>query len=324
MDMQAQESKERGRPAGGTRQLRLGLVGCGRLAQRCYRPAIERATGVRLAALADHALVRCASLSPEVPAFGSAQALIDAGGVDALIIATPSTAHLADARVAAEAGLPALIEKPPGVNAAEAAKLANLSPAPWVGFNRRFEPALVAMRNALPTDKSVELSLTLEYWRAMWRPYMMRDDALLDLAPHLLDLARWLTRSEFRRARARSLGDRYARVEVELENGRAVLRCATNRPYRERFQVLDEAGAVIGCYRRGDVVRGVLARLQPKPENPMIHSLTRQIEAFAGDRRSAELATAEDGLAVMAAIEAARLSASRDGEWTCVTIPAIG
>ena len=66
--------------------------------------------------------------------------------------------------VSAEAGLPALIEKPPGVNAAEAAELANLSPAPWVGFNRRFEPALVAMRNALPTDKSVELSLCGSGW----------------------------------------------------------------------------------------------------------------------------------------------------------------
>ena len=44
---------------------------------------------------------------------------------------------------------PTLVEKPPAVDAADAAGLAAISPAPWVGFNRRFDPGAAAVRAAV-------------------------------------------------------------------------------------------------------------------------------------------------------------------------------
>ena len=133
-------------------ELRLGLVGCGRVAQRGYVAAARRAAGVRLVAVADLDRSRCEAAAPGVRAYDGARALIAAGDVDALVLATPASAHLADARVAAEASLPTLVEKPPGIDASEAAALAALDPAPWISFNRRFEPALTQLRAALPSD----------------------------------------------------------------------------------------------------------------------------------------------------------------------------
>ena len=76
--------------------------------------------------------------------------------------------------------LPALVEKPPGIDAIEASQLAALEPAPWIGFNRRFEPALRPLREAAASRRVFDSSLELFYRRDSWRPIRMRDDALLD------------------------------------------------------------------------------------------------------------------------------------------------
>ena len=83
-----------------TGELRIGLVGGGRLAELGYLPALHAAHGVRLAAVAEvdpGRRGRMAGLSG-VPAHRDAAALLAAGNVDALVIATPAGAHLADAR----------------------------------------------------------------------------------------------------------------------------------------------------------------------------------------------------------------------------------
>ena len=129
--------------------VRVGLAGCGRLAERGYAPAFGLARGVRLVAVADPVLERCEHVAPGIPAYESAEAMLAGGGIDALLIATPPEAHVGDARAAAAVGVPSLVEKPPGIDAREAAELARLDPVPFVGFNRRFEPDLVRLRRKL-------------------------------------------------------------------------------------------------------------------------------------------------------------------------------
>jgi predicted dehydrogenase len=82
-------------------ELQVGLVGCGRLAERGYLPAIERAKGIRLVGIADPVSSRCRRLAAEVPTHDSAAALLAGGNLEALVLATPAAAHLADARLAA-------------------------------------------------------------------------------------------------------------------------------------------------------------------------------------------------------------------------------
>jgi len=297
--------------------MRIGLVGCGRVAEFGYLPAFRQAMGVKLAGVVDINQTRCKEVAPEVPAHESIHALINAGGIDALIISTPTRFHVADARCAAEAGLPALVEKPPGLNVGEASAVHALDPSPWIAFNRRFEPGIRKLKEKVPRDGDIHLRLELHYRKAAWKPFDMQDDALLDLGPHLIDLARWLTGSEILWARALSLQERRAEFEIGLERGNATISCSNNTPYRERFEVKCARGRMTGFYKCGGLLPGIVARFQPNRENPLVRPMVAQLEAFGravrGRLDGSPLATTADGLAVMSTIEAVRHSGAMGG-----------
>ena len=299
-----------------TPPVRIGLVGCGRLAEFGYLPAFRRASGVTLAGVADVNPHRCRQVAPSVPAFKAIDDMIQADGMDAVIISTPTRYHLADATAASRAKLPILLEKPPGIDLSEAEALLDLVPRPWIGFNRRFDPDLMRLRSNVPRDGMLDVRLELHYRRKAWNPFDMRDDALLDLGPHLIDLARWLTLSEVTSVRAHALTQERAEFELELDRGQATVMCSCNSPYRELVQVRTSDGRAAETFRRGGIVAGIIGKLSPRRENPLVTSLVGQLEAFAQAVRggsNASLASAADGLAVMSVIEAVRRSAAERG-----------
>ncbi len=294
-------------------ELRIGLVGAGRLAEVGYLPALHAASGVRLAGLAEPdpaRQARVAALAGGVPAFPDAAALLAGMRLDGLVLATPVSAHLTDARIAAAAGVAVLVEKPPAANRHQAAELAALTPAPWIGFNRRFDPGIEALRAATPAGEEVEVFLQLDYRRRSWGAHAVTDDALLDLGPHLIDLARWITRGEVTDVRQATVSPQRAGFDLALGPARARIRCATNRPYRERVEVRRQQGAVLGRHHDGGLLAAVRGRLAtPSGPHPLIASLTAQLEAFARAARGGPeptLGSAADGLAVMATIDAVR------------------
>lgn len=297
--------------------LRIGLVGCGRLAERGYVPAARRARGVTLAAVADLDPARGRSIAAGLPAFASLHELLAGTTVDAVVIATPPSAHLPDARTAAEAGKPTLVEKPPAAHAGEARQLAALAPPPWIGFNRRFLLGLAQAREAIVAD-AVTLELQLRYPRAAWQSYIPGPDALLDAGVHLVDLARWLTGAEVRRARAPVLTPERALVELDLGPVRARVECAVDQPHRELVEARDETGKLVHRYADGGPWRALRRRVRsPGEDNPFVNSLARQLEDFARAVRegAGRLATAADGVRAMEVLEGARRSAEQGGSW---------
>jgi predicted dehydrogenase len=287
-------------------ELRLGLVGCGRLAERGYVPAARLAQGVRLAAVADRVPERCAHAAPGIPSYTCAAELLDARAADLLVLATPARAHLLDARLAAAAGIPTLVEKPPAPTVGEAAELAALDPQPWVGFNRRFEPALRALRRAAQDLARVDLSFLLRVRRSSWRSVEVDDDVVLDLGPHAVDLAFWIAQAEPESVAAHVDGQR---VMFEIgfgARGAARIECVGNRPYLERVELRSGNGPV-ARYERGGLRQGFLALLRGS-ESPLVPSLAHQLESCARAVRGSterDLATASDGLRVMRTLAAA-------------------
>src|ERR1051325_657193 len=131
------------------RELRIGVVGCGRLTELGYLPAFAQLSGVKLAGVADVNQSRCRAIAPEVPGHQTIDDLIERGGIDALVVSTPTPCHLPNAIAAANAGLPALIENPPGATLNEALLMNNLKPGPWIGFNRRFHPSIAEIKEQI-------------------------------------------------------------------------------------------------------------------------------------------------------------------------------
>ena len=297
--------------------LRVGLVGCGKLAQVGYAPAFRLARGVRLVAVADPNRDRWRAVAPEAPGFESAGELIAGSDAEAIVVATPVDRHLEVATEAAAAGLNALVEKPPAASAEEAAQLLELRPPPSIAFNRRFDGGLRELRDRVPPAGRLELRI-LFHRRGAWGSYSGDDPLLLDTGPHAFDLVRWLAGEEVARVRARE-SRHGASVELELEEGRgtAHVELRTNRPYRELAEVRAN-GNLVGRHAVGGALQGVLARLGRAPKSPLVPSLTRQLDAFAASVRGEaghDVGTAGDGLAVMTAVDAARTSAAGAGDW---------
>ncbi len=287
-------------------RLRVGLIGCGRIAERGYLPALCRVEGLRLAAVADPVAARCARIAPDLPCFAGASELLAATAADVLVLATPAVSHLADARLAAEAGVHVLIEKPPARTAEEAEELTLLEPPPWIGFNRRFEPGVVALREAARGVTPLELSLRLRARKSSWRSYEADDDLLLDLGPHLVDLALWISAGEPTVVAARIDGDR-AVLELDLGHRSAArIECGSG-PYLERLEVR-AAGKALAHHERGGL-RQALRSILLGAESPLVPTLAAQLDSFSRAVQGATepwLATAQDGLRVMRILATAR------------------
>jgi predicted dehydrogenase len=295
-------------------ELRLGLIGCGRLAELGYVPAVAGLDGVALAAIADpdegrrEEIARMAATPGGSPsAYETAGELFAGDELDAVVIASPAAEHVAHAELASRAGVPALVEKPPAPSVAGAERLAELESAPWIGFNRRFQHA-PRLRARIPASAPVELELELRYRRRSWRPVSVADEALVDLAPHLVDLALTLTGSD--RARVRSARLSPARVELvlETERGPATIRCATDRAHREDVSVRDRSGELVARSVSGGPMAALAGRIGGR-EHPLVGSLRAQLAAFAAAARGGSpgpLATAVEGATVMRLIDEAR------------------
>jgi predicted dehydrogenase len=319
--------------------MRLGIAGCGRIAERGYVPAALAAEGVTIAGFGDpdaDRLRQCAELweresGEEAESFASVSELLGSTPIDLLVVAAPAAHHLPLAEDAAAAGVRSLVEKPPAPDLATAERLAALDPPPYLAFNRRFLQG-VELRDRIPAEGWLELDLELRFRRDAWSAHESHDEALLDAGIHLIDLACHLTDSVPIAVRQAEIAPERAAFELELSRGRARITCATDRSHREEVNVRDRSGKLLGRSSWGGM-RSRLRRVFGQPD-PLVRSLQRQLEelrdlapqlrhplhpaevgggAVGGRRRSMHLPSAADGIAAMAVVEAARRSGDLEG-----------
>jgi len=125
--------------------IRVGLVGAGWVTQY-HLPAWAAAEGAEVVAICDPDPIALATRADHFAIGGryaSLEAMLDAGGIDALDIATPRRFHAQNVRAGAAAGLPMLCQKPLGVDLDEAEALVaeiKTSVPLMVHENWRFRP----------------------------------------------------------------------------------------------------------------------------------------------------------------------------------------
>jgi len=140
---------------------RIGLIGAGQFATAVLIPALESAQGVSISAVttASGATADAVARAHRVPRVASsAQDVIGADDVDAVVIATRHDSHAGLVSAALAAGKPCFVEKPLSIDTAGLEDvLAAMSARPGlvcVGFNRRFSPAARALRRELEARPS--------------------------------------------------------------------------------------------------------------------------------------------------------------------------
>ena len=136
-------------------KLRLGIVGCGRVAEQCHIPAALSARDAELVAVAESSdsrlsyIVRSFGLS----CFATTSRADLLGRVDAVLLPLPNHLHYSVANEFLNAGVHVLCEKPLANTAREAVLLCETAEARdlilAVGYMKRFEPNSELMKRLI-------------------------------------------------------------------------------------------------------------------------------------------------------------------------------
>jgi len=159
--------------------LKIGLLGCGAIAQIAHIPAALRARRVHLAAICDGAkdlLEKVGRKAGVERLYADFSEMLADEQVQAVIIAAPDAFHVPLAIQALEAGKHVLVEKPLGTGSAECLDLVQIVDQTGlklqVGSMKRHDPGVAFARRFLREQAGPILSVSGVYRDTIFRPAM--------------------------------------------------------------------------------------------------------------------------------------------------------
>jgi predicted dehydrogenase len=184
---------------------RVGLAGFGSSGRSFHAPLLLQA-GTTIAAVATADPQRSGQVRSEVPGarvVPDLEALLAIDGLDLVVLATPSGAHVDHARACIDAGIAVVVDKPLATDAVRAGGVVDAARAAGVALtvfqNRRFDPEHVAARETVRSGRLGKVfrhEFQWERWRPTpkdrWRENAPAADGggiLLDLHSHMIDSA---------------------------------------------------------------------------------------------------------------------------------------
>jgi myo-inositol 2-dehydrogenase/D-chiro-inositol 1-dehydrogenase len=186
--------------------LRIGVIGVGRIGAMHARLLSGQVAGARVAAVNDALPEAAHALSEElgVPVADSTEALLALPAIDAVAICSSTETHAPLIAAAADAGKAIFCEKPVSHDLMEvdrALEAVARTDVPFqIGFNRRFDPAHQSVRDAVVSGQVGEPHLVRITSRDPYPPppsYVRASGGIfLDMTIHDFDMARYLTGSE--------------------------------------------------------------------------------------------------------------------------------
>jgi predicted dehydrogenase len=262
--------------------VRIGVLGCGQIAQAAHFEAVRKARNATLYAICDVAeelLARMAARHYPQRTYSDYSSMLADPDVDAVIVAIADQFHVEAASQAIAAGKHVLVEKPLGVTVEECEALAGRVESSGldlrVGSMKRFDPGIAFARRFVQDELGEMIALKAWYCDSAYR-YTMTDTLqpiieasaasrrpagdpkadrrrylLLGHGSHLIDTARFLG-GEITAVRARLVEKAGAIswfVDVAFAsgaNGHLDLTIPVQMDWHEGFQIYGEHGSVLG------------------------------------------------------------------------------
>jgi predicted dehydrogenase len=294
------------------RQVRMGVLGCGPVAQAAHLEACRKARNTCLFAIcdvADELRERMTAVHQPEVAYADFRAMLADARVDAVIIAISDEFHVDAALAALEAGKHVLVEKPLGTTVESCRNLrdraAAMNVVVQVGNNRRFDPGVASAHQFVLDELGPRISFKAWYHDSVYR-YTMTDNLqpvpihsgkamrperepkadpkryfLLAHGSHLVDTARFLG-GPIVALRARRLERASAHcwfVDVDFADGslgHLDLHIPIRGDFEEGFEIHGEYGSIVGRV--------------PLPW----HHKSSQVECFSGRTRQFHRVLGED------------------------------
>jgi predicted dehydrogenase len=241
--------------------LKIGVIGCGGIAQSVHLPLLSRLPQVQIVALAEADPERRAAAGQwarGASLFAGYPELLRESEAEAVLICLPNALHAEAAIASFENGRHVYLEKPVATALADARSVLSAWKSAGVtgmiGFNYRFNPLYVEARRQIASGRLGKLvgarsvfatsASNLPAWK---RSRAGGGGVLLDLASHHLDLIRFFFDQEICAVSAdlrslRSEGDSAA-LQLRLSDGLLVQSLFSFRAIEEdRFEVYGEKG----------------------------------------------------------------------------------
>lgn len=215
--------------------VKLGLIGCGRIAQLVHLDVLRRLPGAELVALADVDLRPREEASRRMPgavAFADYRELLPE--VDAVVVCLPNALHAEAALAALQQGKHVYLEKPLATDLDDARRVLSVwrsaGVVGMIGFNYRFNALYRAAKQYIQTGELGELVSVRSVFSAAprnlpaWKQQRQSGGGvLLDLALHHIDLLRFLFEKEvcevFTQLRSQRSEDDNAALQLRLADG---------------------------------------------------------------------------------------------------------
>ena len=288
---------------------RVGIVGTGSLG-RVHARILTEIPDVTVIGFVDPRDEAAAEVTSKLNLrrFDSVAAL--KGEIDAAVVATPTTSHLAVAGELLEACVDVMVEKPIAATVAEAQQLIDIAKKHdrilQVGHVERYNPAITAVADHLGQVRYFEAERL-----GVFVPRSLDVDVLLDLMIHDINLVLSLLRQEVSEIRAVGvpvLTDKVdiTNVRLELANG-AVANLTASRVSQDRVRKVRFFGSdsYISVDTKEQEVKGYkLAGRSIQPLEINVEKkepLRAELEAFLESvrDRSRPIVAGEDGLAAV-------------------------
>lgn len=180
------------------RQIKVGVVGCGEIAERAHIPNLLAEPQVRLEALVDINESRLLTIQqkfnfPKDKSFTDYTKVMDLKDVDAVVIATPAHTHGEIVLKAIEVGKHVFVEKPLSVTVAQAEAIVESAEHAkvkvMVGYQHRFVSSHKIAKRYLRTGK-----IGVPFFGEVHSESLIvksEEGVLLDYGVHLIDLLCW-------------------------------------------------------------------------------------------------------------------------------------
>ncbi|MBQ8696579.1 MAG: Gfo/Idh/MocA family oxidoreductase, partial [Clostridia bacterium] len=191
------------------KKLRIGIIGCGGIANGKHMPSLKRLGNVEMVAFCDIIKERAEKAkadfgTPDAKVYTDYKKLLSDGSIDVVHVCTPNRSHSFITVDALEAGKHVMCEKPMAINSAEAKKMLDAAERTGkkltIGYQNRQTAKARYLKNEALADTFGDIYYAraialrrraVPTWGVFLNEYEQGGGPLIDIGTHALDLTLW-------------------------------------------------------------------------------------------------------------------------------------
>ena len=191
-------------------KVRIGIIGCGGIANGKHMPSLKKLADVEMVAFCDIIVERAEKAAKEYGVEGAKvytdyHELIARDDIDVVHVLTPNREHSQITVDALNAGKHVMCEKPMAINSAEAKRMLDAAKATGkkltIGYQSRFRPDSMYLKKACEAGELGDIYYAraqavrrraVPTWGVFLNEYEQGGGPLIDIGTHALDLTLWM------------------------------------------------------------------------------------------------------------------------------------